>query len=46
MIANRLTVQGPNIQRQVGADNQRYAVASSDLTNGELRVLRKYRESA
>ena len=46
MIANRLAVQGPNIQRQVGADNQRYAVASTDLTNGELRVLRKYRESA
>ena len=45
MIAARLSIQGVNIQRQVGGDLQRYAVASTDLTENEKRILRKYRES-
>lgn len=45
MIASRLVVQGVDAQRQVGQANVRYAVSSSDLTNGEKAILAKYRRA-
>lgn len=42
-IANRFITQGGAIQEQVGQVSRRYAVASTDLTNGERAIIRKYR---
>jgi len=44
-IASRLVVQGVATEETVGADRIKYAVASTDLTNGERRILRKYRQT-
>jgi hypothetical protein len=44
-IAARLVVQGPALQETVGEESVRYAVANTDLTAGELRILRKYRRT-
>jgi len=41
-IASRLVVQGPALQESVGETSVRYGVNSTDLTNGELRILRKH----
>ena len=40
-LASRLVVQGPALEETVGADRVKYAVASTDLTANELRILRK-----
>jgi hypothetical protein len=45
MIASRLSVQGVNKSRQVGNDNQSFAVAATDLTANELRICRKHKRS-
>lgn len=45
MIANRLVTQGGMTSETVGQVTKRYAVSSSDLTNGEKAILRKYRRS-
>lgn len=42
-IASRLIVQGVALQETLGDASVRYAVAASDLTNGERRILAKYR---
>jgi len=44
-IAARLVVQGPMVQESVGEVSVRYGVNSTDLTNGEMRILRKYRQT-
>lgn len=44
-IASRLIVQGPASEETVGDVRIKYAAASTDLTNGERMVLRKYRQS-
>lgn len=44
-IANRLITQGGAISETVGQVSKRYAVASTDLTNGEMAILRKYKVS-
>ncbi|HMF60999.1 MAG TPA: hypothetical protein VK595_11545 [Vicinamibacterales bacterium] len=44
-IASRLVLQGPLIQETLGETSARYGVNSTDLTNGELRILRKYRQT-
>lgn len=44
-IANRLVTQGGAISEQVGQVNKRYAVSSTDLTNGERAILRRYKVS-
>ena len=43
MIAYRLVTQGGATQEQVGDVRKTYAVAATDLTNGEKAILRKYR---
>lgn len=43
MIAARLSVQGVDSTRTVGAASVKYAVASTDLTENERRILRKYK---
>ena len=43
MIAYRLVTQGGATQEQVGDVRKTYAVAATDLTNGEQAILRKYR---
>lgn len=43
MIAHRMVTQGGNLKEQVGDVNRTYAVSSTDLTNGEKAILRKYR---
>lgn len=42
-LASRLVVQGVALEESVGPVRMKYAVASTDLTKGELIVLRKYR---
>lgn len=42
-IASRLVVQGVAIEESVGSVRMKYAVASTDLTNGEKLILRRYR---
>lgn len=42
-IASRLVVQGPASFETVGDSSVRYAVANTDLTNGEKAILTKYR---
>ena len=42
-IASRLIVQGPTLQETIGDVSVRYGVSATDLTNGELRILQKYR---
>lgn len=42
-LASRLAVQGPAMAETQGTDSIRYAAASTDLTNGEQMILRKYR---
>lgn len=42
-IAARLVVQGAAKSETVGETSVTYAVAATDLTNGELRILHKYR---
>jgi hypothetical protein len=44
-IASRLVVQGPVKQESVGPVSATYAVNSTDLTNGEMLILGKYRQS-
>lgn len=44
-IASRIAVQGGALQEAVGDTSVRYAVASTDLTNGEKAILRKYRQT-
>ncbi len=43
-IATRLIVQGVAIEETIGDVKVRYAVAATDLTNGERRILGKYRQ--
>jgi hypothetical protein len=42
-LASRLIVQGVAVSERVGDNQITYAGAATDLTNGELRILRKYR---
>jgi hypothetical protein len=42
-LAARLIVQGVAKSETIGETSISYAVAASDLTNGELRILRKHR---
>jgi hypothetical protein len=42
-LASRLIVQGPALQERRGDDSVTYAVANTDLTNGERLILHKYR---
>ena len=42
-IASRIAVQGPAKSEAIGNVNVTYAVASTELTTGELMILRKYR---
>jgi hypothetical protein len=44
-IAARLVLQGAALQETVGETSVRYAVASTDLTANELRILRKYKRA-
>jgi hypothetical protein len=44
-IASRLVLQGPVKQESVGPVSLSYAVNSTDLTNGEMLILGKYRQS-
>lgn len=44
-IASRLVVQGPALQETVGNVSVRYGVNSTDLTNGEKLILRRYRRT-
>jgi hypothetical protein len=39
-IASRLVIQGPAIEEALGSGRVKYAVAETDLTPGELRILR------
>jgi hypothetical protein len=41
-IASRLVIQGPALEENLGSSRVKYAAASTDLTAGELRILRKY----
>jgi len=43
-IASRLVVQGVALEENIGPVRVKYAAAASDLTNGEQRILRKYRQ--
>ena len=43
MIAYRMITQGGAISEQLGDVSKRYAVASTDLTDGEKAILKKYR---
>jgi hypothetical protein len=45
-IAARLVIQGPMLQETIGETSARYAVASTDLTNGEKMILQKYRRAS
>lgn len=42
-IASRLVIQGVGMKESQGDESIDYAVAATDLTAGELRILRKYR---
>ena len=42
-IAARLVVQGVSVYETVGPVSMRYGGPATDFTNGELRILRKYR---
>ena len=44
-IAARLVLQGPMLEETVGETRAKYAVASTDLTANELRILRKYKQA-
>jgi len=44
-LAARLVVQGPAAQESIGQVSIRYGVNATDLTNGELRILQKYRQT-
>lgn len=44
-IASRLVVQGVAVEESLGATRIKYAVAATDLTANELRVLRKQRQT-
>lgn len=44
-IASRIAVQGVAAQESIGTVTIRYAVNSTDLTNGEKAILRKYRQT-
>jgi len=44
-LAARLVVQGPAAQESIGQVSIRYGVNATDLTNGELRILAKYRQT-
>jgi hypothetical protein len=43
-IASRLVVQGVALEEVVGADRIKYAVAATDLSNGERRIFGKYNQ--
>lgn len=43
MVASRLAVQGPLKSESIGQVSATYAVAATDLTEGEKLILRKYR---
>lgn len=43
MIATRLVTQGGATSETVGQVTRRYAVAGTDLTNGEKAIIRKYK---
>jgi hypothetical protein len=43
-VASRIAVQGPALEESVGDVRVKYAAASTDLTPGELRILKKYRQ--
>lgn len=43
-IASRLVIQGVALEESVGAVRMKYAVAATDLTNSERRILAKYRQ--
>jgi len=43
-IAARLVVQGVALEESVGPVRMKYANAATDLTNGEARILGKYRQ--
>jgi hypothetical protein len=45
-LASRMAVQGLAIQEQQGDVSIRYAVANTDLTNGEKAIIRKYRRNS
>lgn len=45
MIASRLVTQGGATSETVGQVTRRYAVAATDLTNGEKAILRKHKVS-
>lgn len=42
-IASRLVIQGVALEETVGPTRVKYAVASTDLTNGERLILERYR---
>lgn len=44
-VASRLVVQGPALEETQGSNRVKYAVASTDLTKNELRILRKKRRT-
>jgi hypothetical protein len=44
-IAARLAVQGVALEESVGDVRVKYATSATDLTNGEARILRKYRRT-
>jgi len=43
-IASRLVVQGVALEESIGPVRMKYAAAATDLTNGEARILGKYRQ--
>jgi hypothetical protein len=44
-IATRLMVQGPALRETLGDASVQYATAATDLTNGERRVLQRFRRA-
>jgi hypothetical protein len=44
-VAARIMVQGVAVEETVGQVRVKYAVAATDLTNGERAILRKYRHT-
>lgn len=44
-IASRLVVQGVAVEESNGAVRVKYATPATDLTAGELRILKKYRQN-
>lgn len=44
-LASRLVVQGPALEETVGNVRVKYAAPAGELTTGERRILRKYKQS-